>query len=60
MPDRKINQRLQEFSEFVEDKRLLDIPISTITEELFEEYRFFLKKRGLKGTTINNYLCWLS
>src|SRR3712207_7961381 len=26
----------------------------------FEEYRFFLKKRGLKGTTINNYLCWLS
>ena len=46
--------------EFVEDKRLLDIPISTITEELFEEYRFFLKKRGLKGTTINNYLCWLS
>src|SRR3712207_9340118 len=26
----------------------------------FEEYRFFLKKRGLRGTTINNYLCWLS
>ena len=40
--------------EFVEDKRLLDIPIPTITEELFEEYSFFLKKRGLKGTTINN------
>src|SRR3712207_2855643 len=46
--------------EFVEDKGVLDIPISTITEDLFEEYRFFLKKRGLKGTTINNYLCWLS
>uniref|UniRef100_A0AB33IR27 Site-specific integrase n=1 Tax=Prevotella sp. GTC17253 TaxID=3236793 RepID=A0AB33IR27_9BACT len=46
--------------EFVERKGLQDIPISTITEELFEEYRFFLKKRGLKGTTINNYLCWLS
>lgn len=46
--------------EFVEDKGLQDIPIGAITEDLFEEYRFFLKKRGLKGTTINNYLCWLS
>src|SRR3712207_3409099 len=46
--------------EFVEDKGLQDMPISTITEDLFEEYRFFLKKRGLKGTTINNNLCWLS
>ena len=46
--------------EFVESKGLQDMPISTITEDLFEEYRFFLKKRGLKGTTINNYLCWLS
>src|SRR3712207_9583343 len=41
-------------------RSVLDIPISTITEDLFEEYRFFLKKRGLKGTTINNNLCWLS
>ena len=46
--------------EFVEDKGVQDIPIGAITEDLFEEYRFFLKKRGLKGTTINNYLCWLS
>ena len=46
--------------EFVKDKGLQDISISTITEDLFEEYRFFFKKRGLKGTTINNYLCWLS
>ena len=46
--------------EFVKDKGLQDIPISTITEDLFEEYRFFLKKRGLRRTTINNYLCWLS
>ena len=46
--------------EFVEDKGVQDILISTITEDLFEEYRFFLKKRGLKGTTINNNLCWLS
>ncbi len=46
--------------EFVKDKGLQDIPISPITEDLFEEYRFFLKKRGLRRTTINNYLCWLS
>src|SRR3712207_5174119 len=46
--------------EFVEDKGVLDILISTDTEDLFEAYRFFLKKRGLKGTTSNKYLCWLS
>ena len=46
--------------EFVESKGLQDIPIATITEDLFEEYRFSLKKRGLKASTINNNLCWLS
>ena len=46
--------------EFVEDKGVQDILISTITEDLIEEYRFFLKKRGLKASTINNNLCWLS
>ena len=46
--------------EFVKDKGVQDILIGANTEDLFEEYRFYLKKRGLKGTTINNYLCWLS
>ena len=46
--------------EFVENKGVQDIPIGTITEDLFEEYRFFLKKRGLRASTINNNLCWLS
>ena len=46
--------------DFVESKGVQDIPISTIMEDLFEEYRFFLKKRGLKSSTINNNLCWLS
>lgn len=46
--------------EFVEDKGVQDILISTITEDLIEEYRFFLKKRGLKASTVNNNLCWLS
>ena len=46
--------------EFVENKGVQDISIGTITEGLFEEYRFFLKKRGLKASTINSNLCWLS
>ena len=46
--------------EFVENKGVQDIPFGTITEDLFEEYRFFLKKRGLRASTINNNLCWLS
>ena len=31
--------------EFVKDRGNEDIPITAITEELFEEFRFFLKKR---------------
>ena len=46
--------------EFVENQGVQDIPIGTITEDLFEEYRFFLKKHRLKLSTINNNLCWLS
>ena len=46
--------------EFVKDKGVKDIPVTIITEDLFEEYRFFLKKRGLAAATINRYLCWLS
>ena len=47
-------------TEFVKDKRMTDIVIATITEDLFEEYRFCLKKRGLATATMNRYLCWLS
>ena len=46
--------------EFIENKGVQDISIATITENLFEEYRFFLKKRGLKASTVNTNLCWLS
>ena len=46
--------------EFVKDKGMTDIVIATITEDLFEEYRFYLKKRGLATATMNRYLCWLS
>ena len=47
-------------TEFVKNKGVMDITIATITEDLFEEYRFYLKKRGLVTATINRYLCWLS
>ena len=47
-------------TEFVKDKGMMDISITTITEDLFEEYRFYLKKRGLATATMNRYLCWLS
>ena len=47
-------------TEFVKDKGMTDIVIATITEDLFEEYRFYLKKQGLAAATINRYLCWLS
>ncbi|WP_455097829.1 tyrosine-type recombinase/integrase [Prevotella jejuni] len=46
--------------EFIENKGIQDISIATITESLFEEYRFFLKKRGLKASIVNTNLCWLS
>ena len=46
--------------EFIENKGVQDISIATITESLFEENRFFLKKRGLKAPTVNTNLCWLS
>ena len=46
--------------EFVENQGVQDISIVTITESLFEEYRFFLKKRGLKASSVNTNLCWLS
>ena len=47
-------------TEFVKDKGMTDIVIATITEDFFEEYRFYLKKRELSTATMNRYLCWLS
>ena len=47
-------------TEFVKDRGNEDIPITVITEDLFEEYRFYLKKQRLAAATINRYLCWLS
>ena len=47
-------------TEFVKTIGNEDISITVITEDLFDEYRFFLKKREYAASTINRYLCWLS
>ena len=47
-------------TEFVKDKDIIDIDITSITEDLFEEFRFYLKKQGFAVATINRHLCWLS
>ena len=46
--------------EFVKENGGQDIPLAGITEDLFEDFRFFLKKRGLATSTMNNHLCRLS
>ena len=47
-------------TEFVNDRGNEDIPITSITEDLFDEYHFYLKKREYAASTINRHLCWLS
>ena len=48
------------FREYVKENGGRDIPLAGITEDLFEDFRFFLKKRGLAASTINHLLCRLS
>lgn len=37
-----------------------DVPLSALTIEFFEDYRFYLKREGYAPATINSHLCWLS
>ena len=46
--------------EWIEDKGRKDMPIHAVTEDLFEEFRFYLKKKRFAAKTINRHLCWLS
>ena len=46
--------------EFVKENGGRDISLAGITEDLFEDFRFFLKKRGLAASTMNHLLCRLS
>ena len=45
---------------FVKENGGQDIPLAGITGDLFEDFRFFLKKRGLAASTMNHLLCRLS
>ena len=46
--------------EWIEDKGRKDMPIHAVTEEMFEEFRFYLKKKRFAAKTVNRHLCWLS
>ena len=46
--------------EWIEDKGRKDMPIHAVTEDLFEEFRFYLKKKRFAAKTVNRHLCWLS
>ena len=45
--------------EWIEDKGRKDMPIDTVTGDLFEEFRFYLKKKRFTAKTVNRHLCWL-
>ena len=46
--------------EWIEGKGQKDMPIEAITEDLFKEFRFYLKKKRFTTKTVNRHLCWLS
>ncbi len=45
---------------FVRSRSERDVPLSALTIEFFEDYRFYLKMEGYAPATINSHLCWLS
>lgn len=45
---------------FVCSRSERDVPLSALTIEFFEDYRFYLKREGYAPATINSHLCWLS
>ncbi len=45
---------------FVRSRSETDVPLSALTIEFFEDYRFYLKREGYAPATINSHLCWLS
>ena len=46
--------------EWIERKGRKDMPIHAITDGMFEEFRFYLKKKRFTAKTVNRDLCWLS
>ena len=45
--------------EWIEDKGRKDMPIHAVTADLFEDFRFYLKKKRFAAKTVNRHLCWL-
>ena len=45
--------------DWIESKGRKDMPIHAVTDGMFEEFRFYLKKR-FTAKTVNRDLCWLS
>ena len=46
--------------DWIENKGQKDILIDAVTGDLFEEFRFYLKKKRFTAKTVNRDLCWLS
>ena len=46
--------------DWIENKGRKDILIDAVTGDLFEEFRFYLKKKRFTAKTVNRHLCWLS
>ena len=45
--------------DWIENKGQKDILIDVVTGDLFEEFRFYLKKKRFTAKTVNRHLCWL-
>ena len=50
----------KQLNSFVRSLGEEDIPLTAISIEFFEDYRFYLKREGYAPATINSHLCWLS
>jgi len=46
--------------EWIESKGQKEMPIDAVTEGMFEEFRFYLKKKRFTAKTANRHLCWFS
>lgn len=50
----------KQLNSFVRSRGEEDIPLTAISIEFFDDYRFYLKKECYAPATINRHLCWLS
>ena len=50
----------RQLNTFVRSRGEEDIPLTALTIDFFDDYRFHLKKEGYAPATINRHLCWLS